>query len=82
MTTKTTPTIAAAEKRVIKHEMRTLGRAYRKILADAGKAGKSARREILAAERKFDQTLRRIDKSVARETKAIERRMAILEGRL
>ena len=75
-------TIATAEKRVIKNEMRTLGRAHKKMLADALKAHKAARRELLSAHLKYGKTTTRIDNSVKRESAAIERRVSILEGRL
>jgi len=80
MSSKTS--IATAEKRVIKHEMRTLGRAHKKMLADALKADKAAKRELLSAQRKYRKTITRIDNSVKRESAAIERRVSILEGRL
>ena len=81
MPAKKTTTIATAEKRVITAEMKTLGRNYKKLLADATKASKTAHQELLAAQRKYKLITTRIDKAVARETAAIERRMAILEGR-
>lgn len=75
-------TIRTAEKRVITHEMKTLGRNYKKILSDALKAKKANKREMSLASKKFLSTDIRINERVERETKAIERRMAILEGRL
>lgn len=75
-------TLAAAEKRVIKNEMKTLARAHQKILADALKAENAAHKEFAQAQRKYKAALARIDKSVPRATATCERRMGILEGRL
>ena len=75
-------TIAAAEKRVIKAEMKTLGRNYQKLLSDALKTEKAARKEFAVAQRKYKATMARIDKAVPRATAKIERRVAMLEGRL
>jgi hypothetical protein len=78
----TKTTTATAEKRVIKAEMKTLGRNYRKLLSDALKARKAAIKEITAAERRYKIAISRIDKAVPLATAIIERRIAILEGRL
>lgn len=81
MSTKS-PSPEAAQKRVWKHEMKTLGRSYRKILSDALKARKSAERDLRAAHRKYDAIVKRLASQVPRATSAIERRVAILEGRI
>jgi hypothetical protein len=74
--------IASAEKRQIKTEMKTIARAHKKMLTDSIKAANQATKELMAAKRKYDVTIKRIDTAVPRETAKIERRMAILEGRL
>ena len=72
----------AAQKRVWKQEMKTLGRNYRKILSDALKSRKAAARDVRTAQRKYAAIVKRIDTQVPRATAAIERRVAILEGRI
>ena len=74
--------LAVAEKRQIKADMKTLGRVHKKLLTDSIKATNAAKKEYVAAHRKYTATMNRIDKAVPRETAKIERRMAILEGRL
>ena len=80
--TKKSSSPEAAQKRVWKAEMKTLGRNYRKILSDALKAQKIAAQEVRAAQRKYAAVMKRIDTQVPRATAAIERRVAILEGRI
>jgi len=72
----------AAQKRVWKSEMHTLGRNYRKILNDSLRARNAAARELRTAQRKYVAITKRIDAQVPRATAAIERRVAILEGRI
>jgi len=71
-------TIAAAEKRVITHEISTLKKAARKIIADDSKEQK----RLLAEERKLTRLSFLSVRAKDREIKAITRRIAILEGRL
>lgn len=75
-------TIATAEKRQIKAEMKSLTSARKKILTDSIQAANAALKELRAAQRKHTAILNRIDKAVPRETAKITRRIAILEGRI
>lgn len=79
MTTKTKPTtIDAAEKRVIKDDIKTLQKARKKINRDTIAAVKRLDREALAITKRIDITLAATD----REITQIDRRLAILQGRL
>lgn len=64
-------TIAAAEKRVIKAEIRTLRKNHAKLTADW-------RRE----QKRLDRLKAQADKRVERESITIIRRLSILNGRL
>ena len=72
------PSIAAAEKRIIKAEISTLKKAIRKMDSDFSKFIKSTTR----ARKELDRKQARATTSLARETSAAKRRIGILEGRL
>lgn len=71
-------TIAAAEKRTVKHEISTLNRALKKLRSDFRKE----HRKSAAAMRKLELHTARLSRSEIRESAAITRRLAILSGRL
>ncbi len=75
-------TLDAAEKRVIKAEIKTLTFNHKKMLSEATKAAHSAHSELMAAQKRYKKTVTQIDKALPRETAKIQRRVAILVGRL
>lgn len=77
MPTKPT-TITAAEKRVIKAELRTCKQSLRKVQKDCVAEDGRISREI----RKLETARKKLSSTYSRESAAICRRMAILEGRL
>lgn len=71
-------TIASAEKRVIKAEIKTLAKNRSKVTKDTTREVNLCTAEIS----KLNRKLNRIVQSEILECKKIDRRIAILEGRL
>jgi len=75
---KHTPSIAKAEQRVNKAEIKTLKSARRKVIQDCNKEISRINREL----RKLTLNHGAVTRSTTREIEAIERRISILQGRL
>ena len=82
-------TIATAEKRVIKAEVKSCTAALKAVSRDFKRARRLAEKECANAFRaadiaraKYRKTQSQLDKREARETATITRRISILQGRL